>query len=238
MWLNGLACLHATHVPRFIFPFASVFCVMKDFFQAWAGPFVYLLIEGEVQGNILKERSCFALWSREFFWEVDSYFFGIWGILVLILLGCCCCCHSFFLVSSVQVHRDSNELSVLSVWYSSSSLVSSSGVGGLNLFLGVILSVLVLVVLVCVSWFIHQCYSVCWHLVTRVLKVFHFLAQFCSGRWHNGSIWSVQFFGSCSRFWVWEGIGTVRGRWSDELDFLLRQVEQAFTPRSSLRTKL
>ena len=32
------ACLHATHVPRFMFPFASVFCVMKDFFQAWARP--------------------------------------------------------------------------------------------------------------------------------------------------------------------------------------------------------
>ena len=31
------ACLHATQVPRFIFPFASVFCVMKDSFQAWAG---------------------------------------------------------------------------------------------------------------------------------------------------------------------------------------------------------
>ena len=60
-----------------------------------------------------------------------------------------------------------------------------------------------------------------------MLRVFHFLARFCS------------VLGSGQQVPVFEEVvGTVRGRQSDELDFLLRQVEQAFTPRSSLRMKL
>ena len=81
-----------------------------------------------------------------------------------------------------RVCRDSTELSVSSVWYSSSS-VSLSGVGGLNLSLDVILSCSCLKVLGLGFWscyFVLQCYSVCWRLVTRVLRIFHLLAWFCS----------------------------------------------------------
>ena len=51
-----------------------------------------------------------------------------------------------------------------------------------------------------------------------MLRVFHLLAWFCS------------VLGSGQQVPVYERVvGTVRGRQSDELDFLLRQVEQAFT---------
>ena len=53
-----------------------------------------------------------------------------------------------------------------------------------------------------------------------MLRVFHLLAQFCS------------VLGSGQQVPVFEGVvGTVRGRRSDELDFLLRRVEQAFTQK-------
>ena len=34
------------------------------------------------------------------------------------------------------------------------------------------------------------------------------------------------------------GVSTMRGRWSDELDFLLRQVEQAFTSKIKFENKV
>ena len=104
--------------------------------------------------------------------------------------------------------------------------MSLSGVRGLNLFRDVILSE--------GSWF--GCLVLFFHssMLLSVLMSCNKGAQdfppscmvlFCSGFLAAGSGFK-------------RGVGTVRGRRSDELDFLLRQVEQAFTPRSSLRMKL
>ena len=147
------ACLHATQVPRFMFPFALVFCVIKDSFQAWAGP---LFMKDRVKTIFL--LSSLYISQLRVRYKVTSWRKGpaslcspenSLGRLILISLGFralwfwFCLAVAAAIISSpyllVKVCRDSTELSVSSVWYSS-SLVSLSGVGGLNLFLDVILS--------------------------------------------------------------------------------------------------
>ena len=147
------ACLHATQVPRFMFLFASVFCVMKDSFQAWAGP---LFIKDRVK-TIFLLSLLYTSWLRVRY-RVTSWSKGPALLcspenylrrLILISLGFgtfwfwFCLATAAAILSSwyllFRVCRDSTELSVWSVWYSSSS-VSLSGVRGLNLFRDVILS--------------------------------------------------------------------------------------------------
>ena len=98
--------------------------------------------------------------------------------------------------------------------------MSSSEVGGLNLFRDVILS--------WGSWFGFLVWFVRSSMLLSALTSCNKGAQdfppsctvlFCSG-----------FLGSGQQVPVFEGVvSTVRGRRSDELDFLLRRVEQAFT---------
>ena len=149
------------------------------------------------------------------------------GILARILEVLTAILSSWYLL--FRVCRDSIELSVSLVWYSSSS-VSSSGVRGLNLFWDVILFCSCLRVLGLGFWscsLVLQCYSVCWHLVTRVLRIFHLLAQLCSVL---GS--GQQVLGSRGVSVLWEVDK------SDELDFLLRRVEQAFTSKIKLENEV
>ena len=163
------ACLHIAHVPKFMFPFVSVFCVMKDSFQAWTEPLfmkertkmIFLLLLLYISWLRVRYKVIFWRKGPTSYCDPENSF----RRLILISLGprafwfwFCLAAAAVAILSSwyllFRVYRDSSKLSDSSVWYSSSSLVSSCGVRGLNLFLYVILSVLVLRVLVWVSWFI------------------------------------------------------------------------------------